>query len=949
MVVFLISAVLLSFSIQPTFFAAAQEGGPRTEDLSISYFSSMEAAYAALEAGDIDLMDGGLAWSDGLFPAGMMDTGGLITEVQYLDAITNPNIVLGPVDAMNMYQFDLNNNWSIQAYPGIRSPTSYQGFRQALARLTDKDFMVYELCGETQTPARSRPLPPRPEGAPRGFDLMWARWDENDIPVEYFVHSDVGPQMGALVQQAFQAWADVQGSSMDYTFMGTIGGDPPDSDNPVADGVNVVYWAPFDPWNELCFSVVWVDQWDTIVEFDIVLNAGADWFNADVQTVCMHEVGHTLGLQDLVEPVDNMELMFWARPPNPGERFRNLGAGDKAGIRYIYGNLSLAERIDQPIPASLWAWTNDSFWYANYPWAYNPLFASFLLDDAGFSPGVRPNPFFHPTFPGSSEYIRTYPQGHSLAGQDLDPLEFVVRVDDTRLWAAGQLLIENMRRHGIPVNVIAADAEIARARVFDDHNYHIYTGAWTTWKLPTHNHFLYHTNYNRALGSNYVHGFENDGVTPNHPALNDFLNQIYYSETLDGAWTATQQAMGRFVDLVVTIPLWSDRSYAAWSSDLLGIVNMDGYGPINPYTFMNARKFDGSPIRIGAVAEPDAMNIIFSTGISDYVNLDRMNMYGVFETPPYSLAVDQPGWVQNWEVNTWFDGGDGEVKTMVRKSFRDDASFVEPETGGQTMDVDASNYFFSAWYEFAVTDSWHYSSWQDVHHINVVDDFTVEIFFDDLSCWFANAASGPLLPMDTWLQPPLATSTTEIFVEGTTVTTPGPVNLGSQPVWIESITADDIPLTMFVDFNIVEGQLEIFQDLVDSTVVSVDYWFSGNPAGETPGNLPWQIIFEGAGMYFPTAFTPGGGGSLTLRRNPSYWMETPSLGDVDFLRGFDGAYSIDIFDLVRAAQAFGTEGIGEPDVRWLPGADLAFEGGVVNIFDIVTMAVRFGERWDRPP
>jgi len=276
-----------------------------------------------------------------------------------------------------------------------------------------------------------------------------------------------------------------------------------------------------------------------------------------------------------------------------------------------------------------------------------------------------------------------------------------------------------MRRHGIPVNVIAADAEIARARVFDDHNYHIYTGTWTTWKLPTHNHFLYHTNYNRALGSNYVHGFENDGVTPNHPALNDFLNQIYYSETLDGAWTATQQAMGRFVDLVVTIPLWSDRSYAAWSSDLLGIVNMDGYGPINPYTFMNARKFDGSPIRIGAVAEPDAMNIIFSTGISDYVNLDRMNMYGVFETPPYSLAVDQPGWVQNWEVNTWFDGGDGEVKTMVRKSFRDDASFVEPETGGQTMDVDASNYFFSAWYEFAVTDSWHYSSWQDVHHINV--------------------------------------------------------------------------------------------------------------------------------------------------------------------------------------------------------------------------------------
>ena len=166
-------------------------------------------------------------------------------------------------------------------------------------------------------------------------------------------------------------------------------------------------------------------------------------------------------------------------------------------------------------------------------------------------------------------------------------------------------------------------------------------------------------------------------------------------------------------------------------------------------------------------------------------------------------------------------------------------------------------------------------------------------------------------------------------------------------MWFAAVTFNNIPLTLGTDYNIVKGHLYIYSALGPGTL-ETKYLAVGNFGGYTPGNLPWETVFEGAGMYYATGFTPGTGGSLTLQRNPYYWMETPPLGEVDFARKPNGACKVDIFDLVLAAGAYGSQGTAVPSAKWFAGADVAPPAGKIDIFDMVTIASQYGQEYDFP-
>ncbi|MGB9135336.1 MAG: ABC transporter substrate-binding protein, partial [Candidatus Bathyarchaeia archaeon] len=101
--------------------------GTREEDMAIYYYATQEAAYTALVAGEIDFV--------------MYD----LTSAQADNAFTNPNIVTVNVPDSGYYEFDLNNNYTIMEYPGIRSPMNYSELRKAIAFLSDKDYYVGTL------------------------------------------------------------------------------------------------------------------------------------------------------------------------------------------------------------------------------------------------------------------------------------------------------------------------------------------------------------------------------------------------------------------------------------------------------------------------------------------------------------------------------------------------------------------------------------------------------------------------------------------------------------------------------------------------------------------------------------------------------------------------------------------------------------------------------------
>jgi hypothetical protein len=146
-----------------------------------------------------------------------------------------------------------------------------------------------------------------------------------------------------------------------------------------------------------------------------------------------------------------------------------------------------------------------------------------------------------------------------------------------------------------------------------------------------------------------------------------------------------------------------------------------------------------------------------------------------------------------------------------------------------------------------------------------------------------------------------------------------------------------------------DADIYIYAGVTITGTVHVDYRSVGDATGYTPGNLAWETALEGAGAWYATSHTSGVGGSLSLKKNPFYYMETPLLGEIDWVRKSTGGFKIDIYDVVLAAGAYGSQGTGVPDPHWLPGADVAPPGGVIDIYDIVTITGKYGREFDLPP
>jgi hypothetical protein len=713
--------------------------GPREDDLQMFFYTDVLASYAALEAGEVDIV------------------GFDIQEPIYIDAITNPNVALAPVDDMGMYEIDINNNWTIPSYPGMRAPTTYTEFRQAMSFMVDKDLVVDTFCG--------------------GF----------------------------------------------------------------------------------------------------------------------------------------------------------------------------AARIDQPIAPPTPGWMNASNSGANFPYEYDPAAGSALLDSSGWTNGSTPNPYYDPAFPGSTTTIRTYPPGHSKAGLDLDDVIVYVRTDDPRRFQAGRHFYENARKVGIPMDVTEAPSSGCYPAVMDQHDYHFYTGGWGLGRFPTYVYPLYHTDFYVLSGPNYVNGFDDTG-NPIHPILNQMLYDVYYADTFSQALTNCQGAMGRWVDLAVTIPLFGARAYWVYSTELLGTVNMDSYAYDQNLFFTNVYKTSGEPIKWAVITPPNQLNIMYSSWTYDFQCLNRIYDYGGFDLPPYNIAADQPGWVLDWFADTWVDPDDSETKAKNFKSFRTDNYFVGTD-GSQLGQILADDYLFSVYVQYALgVDAWSWSDVQDLKTLNKVNDTYVELFYDARSYWLYTACSPAILPRSIWLNESygLCQNVVTTFVVDTNLTTPGGLGIGHNPpngpVWVNSITGSvSGVLTEWVDYKWELGDFVIETALVSGETVTVDWWMADDSTGYTLGDNAWELVTVGGGLYYATGFSQGLGGFFTAKGNPFYFFETPVLGEVDFVWESGGYYEVTIFDVVKAAGAYGAQGTAVPDSNWFPGADLAPPGGVIDIFDIVTIAGKYGQ------
>jgi hypothetical protein len=628
--------------------------------------------------------------------------------------------------------------------------------------------------------------------------------------------------------------------------------------------------------------------------------------------------------------------------------------------QFIIANILLffGTKIDAPMSATSAAqWADPA---AANPYPYDPEEAAANLTAAGFA---------DTDLNGWLNYPADW-DGAPGADTTAYPLVVCVRSDHGHRLAAGQYLINQLEVTLAATSIGAGfkttgvtwqqPRSVLSPKVMGNRDYQVYTGGWSVGRFPTHLFFLFHSMFWYPYGSSYVTGMNSSNL-PNYPDVDASTSDIWYTATMETAKEASKAFTVMHAEKCLNVPLWAYSSYWAYRKTLVGVVNEDGYGIENDYTFMNAYRVDvpGAPIRVAVTNGPDRLNVLYSQWYFEYSMLNRVYTGGL-NVQPYDLAVDVPWVVQDWTVSTWDDAGT--PKSLVTYYIRKDVAIVEPVTGCVVRNWNAHDFEFSIWYNYAFTDSWQWGTFMDVRFTKIVDDYTFQVYFDDASYWFYSA---PLYPFLT--KPELLDLLDDTTTEGWAQAGTAEHTLANNVVQVVTCTLDGTTtLVEGVDYVIRAGYDRAAHDTFVPLVplvgaISINYWYADIPAtGFYLGALPWQDTIYSLATHYPASVTtdpPGIGDTFVLKKNPAFFLDTPLLGEIDFAwkwasgaKPRSGNFKIEIFDVVRATGAYCTRGDGVFNPKYFPGADIdSSDLCHIGIFDLVSITGKYGKTFGIPP
>lgn len=995
-IVTLILATLLLASMQ----SPATAPLPRhCKGLDTYFYASPEQAYAALQSGEIDLMD----WP--------------LTYEQYLDAVYNLDIQLASCAENRIFEFDFNNNHTIASYPGIPSPMYYVGFREAVAFLINKtwisDALLHGFCDRVDT------------WVPRPSQEGWVNRDFSypDYPYEYDESEAVMLLDGGGFTQGTTPnpyYDPTDPYSAKYLRVYPVSNPPryhvfhkkcmPDLGQHstgwcwVAALANSLYWlSKHGKPNGYTIPVVAPEN--EKIDPDSQDKTKTDWYDSNCNGTgymkILRKIAEAAGkkycqgitnseYEAMLDKILNNTGLEWKKITSPSlDDYKNQlfkcedvmlvlklpgSLHDVTGVSY--DNTKNPPTIDISNP-----WTNICNNKLNHPKEYEEYE---VLNSTQLTIMYRGGVV---ATVEKMYYISPKPKPpHPKEGLDLDPIIICVRSDQAQRLAAGRYLAHQLRMMGIPVSLIEEPKEVLYPKVMVNRDYHIYTGSWSLDQYAvTNGYSMYHSDFWFPGGSNYVTGM-NEYNQPNYPDLDDALEELYSADNMTEAefWSDITQEIA--IEHCISVWLYSPVSYYAYRKNLVGIVNMDGYGPVNKYTYLNAYKVDNpetpedesqEPIKIGLPNAPINLNPLYSAvnpftpdvNYAGWKVMDETVYTHLTNKQPYALDIDAPWVTQDWEVTEWYDPQDGETKTKVTYWIRKDVWWHAPVTGEEVRKFTAHDVEFSIWYIYAFDDGWQWHSVMDVHHTTVLDDFTIEVYFDVQSMWTVHWIEQiPLFPKYEYLDLLCKECMCEFLV--TEPRFPSDKDILPCDTILQMISAtkfpEGIPLVEGVDYEVFgtgapyycHNEIHWLRPLLPGEWIVFQYWCPDlDPHGYYLAGLDWSLTWYTLGTHYPIEIEPGVGGWALFNCNPTHFLGAPPLGEIDWVwywvgttKPRNGYYQINLYDAVLLLKAYCSRGDGVPSPNWFPGADLDPDDLChVGLYDAVIVLYVYGTKFGIPP
>jgi ABC-type transport system substrate-binding protein len=372
---------------------------------------------------------------------------------------------------------------------------------------------------------------------------------------------------------------------------------------------------------------------------------------------------------------------------------------------------------------------------------YDPETAVDVLDAAGFTQGTTPNPYYDSEEPWSAHYIRTDPK----EGGDLACLEFYIRIDDPNRMQAGIHLTDNLRKAGIPVCDHITEKSVCYEKAMVEYDYHIYTGGWSLSADLDSLYWLWSGEmYFGGTETSYYGGI---GWSLNYPgycspaydaAAGEILTAVTATEVKEACFDA-QIVMAEDCPLV---PLWCSAAVKAYDSGFEGVVNEEGFGIDNYWTFLNMYQAGDNTIDWGFKSNLEGPSVITSEWLWDW-NVLGLIYDSLIGLNPYNFA-EEYGWLaESWSTGSWAPG-----KMYAQFTIVPGAKFHD----GSALTADDVKFSYEFTKACGPGVAWNYASVSDIDHVDILGPLEIRVCFTYESYWMLHWAGGlPIINEDLWM------------------------------------------------------------------------------------------------------------------------------------------------------------------------------------------------------